>query len=493
MTGALGIRRIAACVVVVHLAAAAGVAAAQELDWVRQFGSAQDDGAYAVATDSAGLVYVAGSTHGTLPGQSSAGDWDAFLAKYDTWGRQLWMRQFGGAGSDSVSAIATDPAGYVYVAGWVSLDDKTEEGFHFTEGMLARFDPAGNQVWVRMFDTPGFFRTALNAVAADAQGNVYVAGEAVHTNSRPGASFLARYDAAGSRVWAQPFTPDGDARGVAVDSLGDVYVVGSTDTASTPLYDAVLARYDSNGNQLWIRQFDTGWSDFLTDVASDGLGHVYVTGISGWMEPELSLVAQYDADGNQVWIREADPWVDTPATFGAVVTDTTGNAYVAAGIPVEAPGEVLVIKYDVNGSVSWTRQFGTTQSEYGYDLAIGHGDLYIAGWTQGTFAWQVSAGRQDAFIARLVLPADEDPSQQIAAIRTTLAGMTMHHGIARSLDAKLTSAARALERGWVTAACGALGAFLNHLDAQNAKKVSRHQAGQLAAAADVLRSTLGCR
>ena len=47
--------------------------------WTRQFGSASGEYAYSVGVGSDGRVLVAGSTNGTLPGQASAGSYDAFV------------------------------------------------------------------------------------------------------------------------------------------------------------------------------------------------------------------------------------------------------------------------------------------------------------------------------------------------------------------------------------------------------------------------------
>lgn len=66
--------------------------------WTRQFGTASDDDTVgpsgAVAADSTG-VYVGGTTDGTLAGQTTAGNGDAFVRKYSPAGDIMWTRQFG--------------------------------------------------------------------------------------------------------------------------------------------------------------------------------------------------------------------------------------------------------------------------------------------------------------------------------------------------------------------------------------------------------------
>src|SRR4029453_5462885 len=86
------------------------------LVWARQFGAPASNfpapssdfvnGVVAVGD----LIVVAGSTNGTLPGQTTAGSRDVFLAAYTGNGEPVWTTQFGTAAFDSlgVNGVATD-------------------------------------------------------------------------------------------------------------------------------------------------------------------------------------------------------------------------------------------------------------------------------------------------------------------------------------------------------------------------------------------------
>ncbi|MCC6294330.1 MAG: hypothetical protein IT164_16895 [Bryobacterales bacterium] len=82
------------------------------LQWVRQFGSTGDDHAYALAV-GLGHILVGGGAGGALPGQTHAGNEDAFLRLYDLDGNLLNTRQFGNGGNDSVNAIAAYRGGFL--------------------------------------------------------------------------------------------------------------------------------------------------------------------------------------------------------------------------------------------------------------------------------------------------------------------------------------------------------------------------------------------
>ena len=88
------------------------------------------DAANAIAVDGAGAVFVAGQTFSTdLPvidavQSSGAGDYDAFYAQLAAGGASLLkLGYLGGRSSDTATAIALDPAGSIYLAGWTLSTD----------------------------------------------------------------------------------------------------------------------------------------------------------------------------------------------------------------------------------------------------------------------------------------------------------------------------------------------------------------------------------
>ena len=92
---------------------------------------ATNDYANGVATDSSGNVYVTGGTKGGLDGNTSAGNTDLFVVKYNSSGTKQWTKQLGTSGRDSANGVATDSSGNVYVTGYTSggLDGTNAGGY----------------------------------------------------------------------------------------------------------------------------------------------------------------------------------------------------------------------------------------------------------------------------------------------------------------------------------------------------------------------------
>jgi len=123
------------------------------------------------------------------------------------------------------------------------------------------------------------------------------------------------------------------------------------------LIPAVAACGGSGANANWVRQFGTADSDAASGVAVDGEGNVIVVG---------------------------DTWGTFPGQNNSGETD----AYVRKVSPA--------------GSVVWTRQFGSSDSEQGKAVAVdGAGNIIVVGITDGALPGQGSLGRMDAFIRKL--------------------------------------------------------------------------------------------
>ena len=257
-------------------------------DWIApQLGTAADDEGRAVAVDQAGNIIVAGVTSGAL-GSSAAGGKDAFLARYSPTGALVWVRQFGSSADDEANAIAVDGSANIYVAG------TTFSSLHGTQAgagdlFVAKFDAAGNRQWLMQRGTPAL--DAATAIASDAAGNLTVAGHSAgafaYTYQGGSAdAIVLRVSAAGQLVWSRQLGSAGTERaaGVAVGSSGEAWVGG---TVSGPLYtshfgadDVWMTKYEKDGTRAWLRQQGSSRAETLSGVAL-GPDGVYACGTTG--------------------------------------------------------------------------------------------------------------------------------------------------------------------------------------------------------------------
>jgi Beta-propeller repeat len=252
--------------------------------FTRQIGTPYNDIGYAIAVDGSGNVYVTGSTGGSLPGNATAGQLDVFLAKFDSSGRLLFIQQFGTQQNDIGYGIALDSSGNVFITGSTggSLPGNLSAGL--TDIFLARLDPNGNLA-IRQFGTP--FEDISYAVALDSSGNVYITGTTggnLDGNTSLGRSdvFLTKFDPNGIKLGSRQLGTTGDDTGfgLAVDSSGNVYITGSAGgiTGTSVFSEIFLAKLDSSGILLFLQLLATPFVDIGYGVAVDSSANAFITG-----------------------------------------------------------------------------------------------------------------------------------------------------------------------------------------------------------------------
>jgi uncharacterized delta-60 repeat protein len=364
---------------------------AQSVDtaWVRRYkgpGGGSNDEAFAIAVDGSGNVYVTGCSYYSWPSYS-----DYATIKYDPDGNELWVRRYNGPASyyDYASAIAVDGSGNVYVTGY-SLGSGTSEDY-----ATLKYDPDGNQLWVKRYNGPGNDYDRAFTIAVDGSGNVYVTGFSEGSGTFWDYATL-KYDPAGNQLWVKRYNGPGNdhdqAFAIAVDGSGNVYVTGYSDGSGTS-EDYATLKYDPDGTQLWVKRYNGPGNDYdwASAIAVDSSGNVYVTGYSvfGGTSADYATI-KYDPDGNELWVKRYDGPGNYYDYVSAIAVDGSGNVYVTGVSYGSGTGEdYATVKYDPDGNQLWEKRYNGPGNEYDWASAIaldGSGNVYVTGrsWGSGT-------------------------------------------------------------------------------------------------------------
>jgi hypothetical protein len=325
--------------------------------WVQRYNSSANgwDTATDLKVDSQGNVYVTGQSTGTNK------FYDIVTVKYDKNGNQLWVNRYNGPGnrSDAFPSIAVNSLGNVYVTGQSWGDTSYDY-------VTVAYDQDGKQLWVRSYGGDGSDKPV--AVAADSLGNVYVTGKSngdiatVKYDKDGNQRWEQRYDGTAN--------DDDSATALALYEVKDssdqvkevdVYVTGKSkgkdgqgrDTG----YDYVTFKYGgltNNGRLIWEKRYDgpRNKDDVAIAIVVGSWGNnVFVTGESVGREINIDYTTlKYDSKtGDLRWEISYNGPSNGDDIPTALAVDKGGNVYVTGGSLDSSTGyDFATVKYKQN-------------------------------------------------------------------------------------------------------------------------------------------------
>lgn len=219
------------------------------------------DYATAIAVDNNGNAFVTGYSRGA--------DLDYATIKYNTNGVQQWLARYDGPAhqGDLAFGIALDNAGNVYVTG---TDQRTPYNGDY---LTIKYSGSGTQLWTARYDGSAHDNDGANAIAVDVSGNVYVTG-GINQNSPSFDMATIKYNTAGVQQWVKIYKGPKDSadvgNAIAVDAQGNVYVAGAS-TGTTSFYDFTTIKYTSAGARSGVEDDSTP----IAAVGNHSIGREY--------------------------------------------------------------------------------------------------------------------------------------------------------------------------------------------------------------------------
>ena len=342
--------------------------------WATYYGGSSDDYGYALTANKDGNVYLAGYTHSS-DGMASGGfkntigyGFDAFLVKFSSTGERLWATYYGGDGDEYGNAVVAEKDENVYLTGYTnSSDGVASGGFQNTFGgyvdaFLVKFSSSGQRLWATYYG--GMGEDNGNTVAADKDGNVYLAGITPSSDGIASGgfqnilngyhdAFLVKFSSTGERLWATYYGGNGDETGnaVAADKDGNVYLAGNTNSS-----DGIALRGFQNtyggGNYGFGYYGDT----FLAKI------EVSVNSISGTIYNDMNANCIKDANEKPLpgLLVKAEP-------DGFGISDSLGNYSIPVNLGTFTVRQILLDRKGLflnqicpNNPATYSVQFATS-------------------------------------------------------------------------------------------------------------------------------------
>jgi hypothetical protein len=361
----------------------------------QDFGTASNDYATDVAAPRGGVgAVVVGETNGALEAPNK-GDYDAFIRKYD--GAPVWASQYGTTTLDLATDVTMTSAGISYVLGVTSGTLGLKVGGQ--DVYLRKYDANGAVLWTRQFGTTGSDSSV--DVTLDSSGNVYALSIDSNANLR-----VRKYNPSGILLLTISNNASVTPSAVGVDSTGNIFVL--TRLVSSASF-ARMFKYSSTGTLLTASNFYSSFNLFICDLIIDSSDNLYAS-LYDFNTNKGGYIFKLTSALVKVWTKRIEPAVTGNVSSPvALALDSTDNLYVAGyttgsyrGFTNAGLYDIFVMKYSPAGTRFWTRQVGATGNDLTQGIAVSDA-VYVAGYgnSNPNLLGDPGYGGDDAFLAQL--------------------------------------------------------------------------------------------
>ena len=290
------------------------------LVWASYFGDSGSEYFYAICCDQNTHLYAYGRCHDSdslaTPGAEQTvcggGDYDSFLASFDSTGCLNWSTFLGGSQNEYPWDIVADEDNNVYVVGTTNSIDSIgtigspQPSFAgITDGYMVKYNQMGSRIWGRYIG--GAYMDEVQGIDYS-DGRIVITGLSSSSSgiSTPGVfqdtllipnsvdAIVMLLDTSGTKIWGTYTggTSYDIGKSVAFGHEWDIYVFGETYSTShiatpgthkdtlTGLRDFIIQKFDVMGQKEWGTYYGGDYSEDCGEVKIDDDQNIYVTGFS---------------------------------------------------------------------------------------------------------------------------------------------------------------------------------------------------------------------
>jgi hypothetical protein len=355
----------------------------------RTYGSPNEDDSYSVCQTEDGGYIIAGitDTYGYF-------SFDVYLIRTDAFGDTLWTKVYGGHAWDyALSVQETSDGGFV-VTGYTH-----SFGHGDADVFLIKTDAQGEFLWIKTYGEQSGDEVG-NCVQKTLDGGFIIAGS---TNSNDAINtdvYLIKTDASGIVLWTQTYGgPLYDSASFIQQTLDGGYILtGPTHSFGAGQNDIYLLKTDAFGNSLWARTYGTTALEGGHTVRQtpDG-GYVVLAGTTLYDAAGDIVLLKTDASGEMTWWKL---YGGTHLQSGNSLDLTSDGGYIIAGSNFSYAtwtGDLCLYRTDSLGDTLWTRQIGGSGTDYAFSVEqTSDGGFIMAGGTDS-----YGAGLYDVYLVKV--------------------------------------------------------------------------------------------
>lgn len=247
---------------------------------------------YTTDQDSVVLRDLTQTTDGKIVAVGNRGD-DIFFIKIDLAGNKIWEDTAGGNDLDNAFAIEALQNSEFLIAGYTNSNLPSVDAF------LAKFDSTGTNIWAQNFGNDIAEEQALSMISSQ-NGGWLLAGFSDSTELNDEEIWLAETDFDGNLIFEKKLPIPGLEKGRSIGQLSDgsLLIAGEQRADMNGDVNAVLVKTDASGNLIWSKTYGGLSTDIANSLQLSGRS-IYLSGATSSFGAGSfdSWLLKTDADG----------------------------------------------------------------------------------------------------------------------------------------------------------------------------------------------------
>jgi hypothetical protein len=375
------------------------------IEWVRTYGVGmeewEEEMAYSIQQTTDGGYIVAGRTYSSV-----IEEYGMWILKLDENGNVVWQKIYGVSdeqvGFFAISIQQTTDGGYI-VAG--SLHSYVTER---KDMWILKLDENGDVIWQKTYGVSDTDEYAMS-IQQTSDGGYIVAGSFGFPASgfgtflqylQFGDAWVLKLDESGNVVWQKTYGRSGEygegASSIQQTTDGGYIVAGYTVSFGAGECDMWVLKLDENGNVVWQKAYGGQDAEGAMSVRQTADGGYIVAGATRFSFGAGiwdMLILKLDSSGNVSWSKTygGENW-----EYATAIQQTTDGGYIVVGdtttFGVNGNDHVWLLKLDSSGNISWENSYGTGDVDEGsFVRQTADGGYIVAGGTMsfGVNFWDI--------------------------------------------------------------------------------------------------------
>ena len=329
-----------------------------DLIWSTYYGGSSMDYIGDLAIDNSNNIYLLGSsTSNDVLGNEgfqdyNKGNYDSFIARFDSNGYRVWGTFYGGLGADNPfndanritnGSIKIDSDGNLVIVAYTRSDSLVSKNcWQCCRGgledlFIVKLNQNGELLWDTYYGGELFDRQGGTFI--DKKNNIYISGwtESDNYMAAEGAfqeniaayndGFIVKFDKDGNRLCGTYLGGNGydNLLNLVIDNNNNIYTIGSSSSSDqgsgkwrgtyTANHDMILYKITGDlKKKIWATYYGGENNDFFYDIILVNDTIIYVTGNS-WSDETIvkggfqttrngrrdPVIAKYNTSGKQIW------------------------------------------------------------------------------------------------------------------------------------------------------------------------------------------------